>query len=281
MAAQSVSDGAVSKEIDRIRAVFPTRPLRLKPEESGPGKAILFLLFATLAGVLLGGWMWTFVPDIISDHQLAEKAQPLENAGVRDGHCRTSQAILTTCDMTLYQSTKNNGRIERKISLMFIGSSKTRSVMVVGDPAHPEMMTTDLAIDAVKNRAITVMGIIGLVVVVIFYMINQFIRLLAKLKKLKAMSNQVLTPIDVDLYIKNKIKWIVEERGGSPVTWVVTGKREPFFLSNGRVLAVTAPNGAPFPLDAALTRLDLTDAERTRVKQASKGVVMDVSTEVA
>ncbi|MGT2481201.1 hypothetical protein ACU4GR_25710 [Methylobacterium oryzae CBMB20] len=134
--------------------------LRLPPDRTS-WTVILGVLFGFVlfGGILAATAIYT-APVLISDWQVREAAQPVPNARVSDGKCST-KLVFHICDATLSLRTPQGGAT-RRVNYVFTGlHAGDYTIGVMADPAHPELVTTDLGLDRLWNRAITLLVLDG------------------------------------------------------------------------------------------------------------------------
>ncbi|GJD42428.1 hypothetical protein AFCDBAGC_0264 [Methylobacterium cerastii] len=134
-------------------------PLRLPPASGGWRQTLWVLLgVAGLCGVLVACALYT-APAVLSDWQVREAAQPVPDARVSDGRCST-KLVVHICDATLSLSTPK-GAVTRRVNYVFTGVHLgDDSISVMADPARPDLVTTDLGLDRLVNRTITLVVVL-------------------------------------------------------------------------------------------------------------------------
>ncbi|MFT8246212.1 hypothetical protein [Roseomonas sp. BN140053] len=134
----------------------PPRQLSLPPQDGG-WRGTLFALLGTLMfGAMLVAIAVYTVPNLVSDWQVRGTAQPMADGRVTEGKC-SSRLVLNICDATLSVRTKT-GVVSRDVNYIFTDiHSGDYSVTVLADPARPELATTDMALDKLWNRSITLL----------------------------------------------------------------------------------------------------------------------------
>lgn len=86
-------------------------------------------------------------------------ARPVDGLRVAEGQCRGRMLLLRTCEATLVWSGQE-ARGARRISHTFVArGADSRQAQAVADPARPGLATTDLALDRLANRALTLAGL--------------------------------------------------------------------------------------------------------------------------
>ena len=138
-----------------------SEPLRLPPADRGWRHkfwvAVGILMFAAL---LAAAAIYT-APALVSDWQVRDRARPVPDARVTDGKC-SSKIVVHICDVTLDVRTPS-GTVSRRINYVFTGVHVgDYSVRVVADPARPDLATTDMALDKLWNRTITLLVVMVL-----------------------------------------------------------------------------------------------------------------------
>lgn len=157
------------------RSATPTEPLKLPPHRQGWAH-VFWTLFglAALAALLAACLVYT-APPVLSDWQVRDTARPVLDGRVTDGKCST-KIVLHICDATLTLRTPG-GPVSRRVNYVFAGvHSGDYSIRVMADPARPDLMTTDLSLDRLWNRTITLLVIAGAIAAVIVAAILGMIR---------------------------------------------------------------------------------------------------------
>ena len=129
-------------------------PLRLPPASGGWRHTLWVLVgVAGLCGILVACALYT-APAVLSDWQVREAARPVAAARVIDGRCST-KLVIHICDATLSLPTPK-GAVTRRVNYVFSGVHLGDfSIRVVADSARPDLVTTDLGLDRLVNRTIT------------------------------------------------------------------------------------------------------------------------------
>lgn len=131
------------------------RPLtRLPPRGGGLRQRIWATLGVLMFAGLLVAMMVFTLPPLLSDWQVRGTAQPAEGARIVKGSC-TTKLILAICDVTLMNRTPS-GTVTRSVNYAFTDVHfGDYSAAAMADPARPELVTTDLALDRLWNRTLT------------------------------------------------------------------------------------------------------------------------------
>lgn len=253
-----------------LRAAFPDRPLNV----SGPISTWRNWVFGLLLFPIGIGW-WagaSLLPAILTDLELRGGAIPVQ--GRVEGRCQTKYGLLQTCDMVVTSGRGKDGNaIRQSLEYVFVEPhSGSYSVQVMADPARPGLLTTDMGLNHLTNRAITlaVVAAFGLAMGVAAIAL---MRSGGKQKRLlRSMSGHRLTPVPAYV-VRDREGWkVTPADGGGTSTWQLPRKAEPFWLSpsQGIALAVTTPGSALFPLDRDLRWADLTEGERAGLKAVAE-----------
>ena len=136
------------------RPVAGNAPLRLPPAHQGWKHTLLVVLGILMFGGMLAAACIFTAPALVSDWQIHAAAQPVAGARVTDGKCDTT-LIFNICDVTLVVP-NGTGRATRRVNYVFTGVHfGDYQARVVADPARPGLPTTDMALDRLWNRTLT------------------------------------------------------------------------------------------------------------------------------
>jgi len=252
---------------------FPMRPMKVSPPDSGIFSQFSAVLWAAI--VVCGALMIVVqpIPDLISDFAIRDTARPLAGATIEHGKCR-SRLLLKSCEATLLAKRQGLPELRRKVDYWFFDfHSGDYTTEVMADPSQPEKMTTDLALDKLWNRTATLLLLGPFFLLIALVVVKYLFRTVrARWAVVRALSNQILRPTILRLDSRNNDTWTVSSLtptgAGKSCEWVTKGL--PIFMdpSQNLVLGVTAGDGtACMPLDAALSWIDLTDVERTQLRE--------------
>ncbi|UHC19879.1 hypothetical protein LRS73_33315 (plasmid) [Methylobacterium currus] len=130
--------------------------LRLPPRGQGWINTFWVLFgVAALGGILVACAVYT-APAVISDWQVRATAQPASAARVSEGKC-SAKLVIHICDATLSLRLPG-GTVTRRVNYVFSGfHAGDYRVGVMADPARPDLVTTDLGLDRLWNRTITLL----------------------------------------------------------------------------------------------------------------------------
>ena len=128
----------------------------------------------TFGAFLVAAVVYT-APALVSDWAVHDAARPMADAHVTEGSC-SSQMVLQICDVTLSVPT-GAGTVSRQMSFAFTGVHVGNyEVRVVADPARPELATTDLALERLVNRTVTLLVGVALLLVLTTLPLAAFVR---------------------------------------------------------------------------------------------------------
>ena len=131
------------------------QPLTTLPPRSGGLRQGIWATLGVLmfAGFLVAMMVYT-LPPLLSDWQVRNAAQPAQGARIVKGSC-TTKLVLAICDVTLTNRTAA-GTVTRQVNYAFTDVHfGDYSAEAVADPARPDLVTTDLALDKLWNRTLT------------------------------------------------------------------------------------------------------------------------------
>lgn len=128
--------------------------LRRPPVRGGWREALLVTVAALMFGGFLVASLVSALPVLVSDWSIRDAARPIADAEVLGGSCKT-ELILDICDATLRVRTLG-GPVSREVVYAFTGLHLgDYTVRALADPARPELVSTDLGLDRLWNRTIT------------------------------------------------------------------------------------------------------------------------------
>jgi hypothetical protein len=246
---------------------LPMRPLTVHAPGVGL-RAQLWVAFWSLAvAAALGFFIVPLIGDLASDYSLVGKAQPVADARVH-GSCSTHGGVLTRCSATLV-ARGESAEIERKVDYFFVDFHPgSYEVAVIADPARPALLTTDLALDKLTNRLVT-LALAGPLFASIIVLILLGARRTLRTQRAtsRALSNQVLRPVLLRMESYALGDWHVSPAPNVLAReWRVPRRARPIVMDPDRklVLGVTSGDGAiSMPLDRELRWIGLDAAERS------------------
>lgn len=262
-------------------SAFPTRPLRVHAPKPKTIRRIILLIVLELVliGMLAALFVW-MAPPLLNDARIRQNPAIAEDGELVDGKCQT-KLIMTFCDATLTAPGPDGTAFRSDVSYFFLdvhlGDYDTEVVQSADDP---HLLTTTLGLDYFWDRVLCFIAAVVLLVIGIIGMPRGMLRQNRGEREALALDGQVLTPVPVTILSGRKIKRIITWKFSYPAAGreakadATTAKDFlPFTLDaqGKRALAVTgAAGGTPFLLDAGLTRLELTDAEREALLEAQR-----------
>lgn len=160
---------------DRAHPVERTEPLRLPPQRHG-WMATFWVLFGVVAlGAMLAACAIYTAPALISDWQVRETAAPVAEARISDGKC-SSKIAIHICDLTLTLR-RPTGTVTRRVNYVFAGLHVGDfSAGPMADPARPNLITTDLGLERLWNRTITLVIVMAALAAAIFGALLSLVR---------------------------------------------------------------------------------------------------------
>jgi hypothetical protein len=257
---------------------LPSRALVLRPGRGATAAWVLALCGMLLFGGFLAMVTIEVLPGIRTDLAIRDGATPAPQVRVSDGRCRSRLFMFQDCEVTLRWRGKD-GQLTRTMHYMFVEPHMgSWSVTPMMNPAQPDLVTTDLALDRLTNRIATVIGWVVFAVLLIGGGFLAAWKAQGKSREVKALSGRVLQPIAVtfDGMGAQGASWRVRDEAGATYEWPVRRKDKPFVLDDqrGLVLALRPPEGGPaFPLDDRLRFVVLTPEERARIEAARSSPV--------
>ncbi len=196
---------------DPIARAFPARPLRIR----APISAWRAWLLGILGFLLFAGGMTAIsievLPILASDYQIRDTAVALPKTRVESGRCQVRFFLLNDCEATLVIPQDRGPALRREVGYVFFEpSAGNRQVMPMGDPARPELTSTDLGLERFFNRAITYGVLMALMLMLCLGALALPAGVGRQRRALAAMSGQVLNPVPARL--------VREPRGGWNIT---------------------------------------------------------------
>ena len=148
-------------------------------KKEGWGQKLLSLLGMLMCGAMLIALSIYTVPNLVSDWQVRDTAMPYADGRVTEGSCH-SKLFVNVCTATLAVQSKS-GRFVRDVNYIFADiHTGSYSVAVMADPAQPEMLTTDLALDKLWSRTLTLLVGAGFLLTAVLSSIIGLIRRLRR-----------------------------------------------------------------------------------------------------
>lgn len=248
---------------------LPRRPIAVRPPPT-IGPLAGFGLFAMLFG-MLGGVLWWLGPDLASDWRIRnDVVSAARDARIERARCRTWLGLIKVCDVTYAD---DSGGSERTLWYLFIGAPGEERTELLRSRTDPAQVVTSLGLENLYNRV----AALALLLVVLAFCIAAAVQVLHKGMRTRRafidMSGQRLTPVVVEIERKNLVPprrrmWVYlyddDGKQGRAVVELPSKDRVLFVTADERwALAVRGVQGGPpLLLDAKLTCLDLTEAEK-------------------
>lgn len=250
---------------------LPSRPLSIKrnPLAHGTWYLLAFVMMAGLAAFLA---VWQ-APGLVRDYQISQNPVILADGDIVDGECTTRRGI-TDCEARLVYSYDGQD-YDTHVSMAFLDfHSGDYMVELVISGDQPALATLSLGLDMLWNR-------LAVFTVLFVLVAGAGIGLLVKALQVRASNAHwrqpgLLTLVPVEIASNRKvtggalISYIDRLKGpkSKRISFARFGRNAAPLLTAGDAgdtvaVAVRHPDAAlPALLDAALLRLDLTDAER-------------------
>lgn len=249
--------------------LLPNRPLTLKPPISAAKSWFVAVLCLAVAAGLGAFLALAILPDLRDDYAVRDSVKTLRRGDIVSGRC-TTKIVVTHCGVTLVD---RDARQTRSVNYLFVDMhAGDYSTEVVADPARPALLTTDLGLEKLPNRAIVAAALALIVLAIIIGGLLQLRRVLRARRLVQEnFSARRMVAVPAKLRHATAGNWTVQDDQGREFRWPITGKASPFLLAPGdRVLAVgpAEPGATPmlFPLDEKLRWIDLTEAERVALQ---------------
>jgi len=250
-----------------LASAFPRRPLTLR-QPVGLLRLLLFGGFG-LALVAAGAvWLATQLgPDLLDDFAIRDTARPVADARLVSGRCTSHFGVIHHCEVTLSRYGKFASEQRRDEHYLFAdfhtGDYTVNSLLA--DPERPDIVTTDIGLGRLWNRAALLLGMALLVLIGAIGLFVYAGGVRHQRKIVRSLSGQILSPVPLRLVARANGSWVVQTPDGRRHDWEVGRYTRPFSLDPGRglILGVTAPGGAAaMPLDDRLRWLRLDKAEQ-------------------
>jgi hypothetical protein len=248
---------------------LPKRPIVVRPP---PASQLASLgLFALLISMLAGILAW-LGPDLVRDSRIRDATTAADGARIEETRCRAWLRLLTFCHMDVAERA-DGAEAKRTLRYAFVGAAGERPVQLQRSRSDPSFLTTDLGQQTFFSRLITLalFCAIPLVGIRVTAVMQEEARKAER--AFAAMSGGPLTPVIVEIERKNLMPprrrlwaYVYEGEAGKQRAVVEWPSRDrPLFTAADEKRAVALQGdggGAPLLLDAGLTCLDITEAER-------------------
>jgi hypothetical protein len=248
---------------------LPKRPIVVRPPAAS--RLASLGLFALLLGMLAGILAW-LGPDLVRDSRIGHATAAAHGARIEETRCRAWLRVLTFCHIDVAERT-DGAETKRTLRYAFVGTASDQPVQLQRSRSDSSLLTTDLGLERFFSRLITLVLFcaIPLIGIRVTAVMQEDARRAER--AFAAMSGRPLTPVIVEIERRNLMPprrrlwaYLYESEAGrqrAVVEWPAADR--PIFTAadEKRAVALQADGGgAPLLLDAKLSCLDITDAER-------------------
>ncbi len=258
---------------------LPDRAIGVRPPQTvGPMSSVG--LFVLLFG-LIAGAIWSLGPDLWRDWRIDGEVVQAEGARMEAARCRSRLVLFTVCDVTFHDGSAANAA-RQTLWYFFIDRPDGQPIVLVRPKADAapsaDTITTNLGLDKLYHRLLALVLVVALLGACIILSAQVQWQGIATRRALAALSGQRLTPvvvgIDGSFPIGHKRRrWTylydadAHNSGGGPERAFIELPKgsEPLFVTpDGKQALALRPRvgGVPLLLDAKLSALDLTEAEK-------------------
>jgi hypothetical protein len=248
--------------------LLPRRGIAVRPPSADLDGAfgLIVLLLVSLIGLV--AWLG---PDIAADWRTRSGGTVAAlDASIKAGGCRTWLGAFRFCKVTV--AAEGDSGV-RTFWYAFLGWPGEQRMEVRRAQADPSRVTTTVGLDNLYSRAITLLLLAATILSGVGIAASMLRKSLAARRAFTDLSGQPLMPVIVEIERNNRLPprrrlWVyLYDDGGKReralAEWPTT--RRPLFTSPDEkwALALTGlQGGTPMLLDAGLTSLDLTQAEK-------------------
>lgn len=261
----------------QISAALPSRPLRVRPPAMvgvSSTAAVFAMLFGLIAAVL-----WWLGPDLLADWRIGRDVVEARQATLGEAGCRRRILIFTVCDVTFTEAgSAGTGAGSRRLAYVFIGAAGSEPITLLRErsavDARPEAITTNLGLARFHQRLLTLALIVGFLALCVAGSAQMMLAGARARRSLLGLSGQKLSALIVRMesgipVATRQRRWSYAYEDGSGETQRASvelpTRLGPLFVTadRKRALALQGPGGGvPLLLDAQLSALDLSDAEK-------------------
>jgi|SRR5262245_1583521 len=247
---------------------LPRRPIAVRPPQTVGPVALLGVL-ALLIGAL-AGLLWWLGSDLVRDWRMGDAAAA-SDVRVEEARCRSRFIVLQFCNVTLTED--GTAAAKRTLWYVFIGDAGSERVASLRSRSDPALLSTDLGQEKLLSRSATLALAIALLALCIGAALRVAQQGYHNLRAFRGLSGQRLTPVVVEIERHNYLPprrrlWAYLYDGGGThgrAFIELPARDRPLFTdaTEKHALALRgAAGGTPLLLDAKLTCLDLTEAEK-------------------
>lgn len=260
-----------------ILNAFPKRPLRIANSGVPPARGQVFLaLFMFL--IVIGGAIWVG-PNLVRDFVIQADPVEVPEADIRNGECSTYRGVFTDCGADIAYDIKGK-HVEASLRYLFIDfNNSDYQVSVMRSASHPSMATLSLGLDMLWNRTV-VAAVIGLGFLALGLGLLRGAMRSARFNR-EVQADVELVPVPATVTLARKlafglmgttysVKYTLDGKKFQNAHSGFKSKERPFVLGmDGKKIvllgAIPRQGGMLVLLDAALERVDFTDAERQAI----------------
>jgi hypothetical protein len=254
---------------------LPDRPITVRPPDTmGPKSSvgIFVLLFGLLAGAL--AWLG---PDLVRDWRIGGEVVEARGGRIEQARCRSRLVLVTVCDIAFVDE-RAAAPTRETLWYFFIDTAGREPIVLVrpkaATGADATAITTNLGLDKFYHRLLALVLIVGLLLFCIALSAQVVFQGHATRAALARLSGRRLTPVIVTLESKIPIahkrrRWtyLWDSDGGRQERAFIelSTRSDPLYVTpdGKRALALAGPDGGvPLLLDASLSALDLSEAEK-------------------
>lgn len=254
---------------------FPSRPVKLLA--TGAPSIFISYMLALACAALAAYLSWSSAPGIWSDLQITRDPVAVEDGTMRNALCKKRKVIFHDCSADVsYRVDGTNYR--HHVDLAFLSfHSGYWSAEVVRSASRPHLATLDIGLDMIWNRLGLLVVLVGSCVAAMVF----FLHRARKSRQTKALEGMTTEMAAVKALIRGEQSMLgrkiitytchVDGKDRNFVTWF-KNNASPFFIGRGydEALAVLPSNGStPVLLDGALSRIELSAAERDELQRLS------------
>lgn len=245
-------------------SILPARVLHPRPPISAPWNLWGLLGVAAILGFIVYSLGWV-APVVVTDGLIRGTAVPIVGGHLVTGSC-SSKLFMHMCDLTL-TAPGPAGLITRSIHYVFGSFSLGNfTVRTIGDPAHPEWLTTDLGLDYFWDRVVSLLIDLVLMAALLYGAVKAIMST-ARLRTWWHKAAMVAAPLTlVGMKTVNRMNvWTVQTDDGIEAHWTMPKRAKPFVLGpDNRILGLVQEGAGNhlLPLDSKLKWVALSGAER-------------------
>jgi hypothetical protein len=267
-----------------LAAALPDRPITVRPPQT-TGPASMAGVFAMLIA-LLAGALWWLGPDLARDWGMGRELVEARDARLVEARCASRVIVLTVCDVSYSEA--GAGAESRTLWYLYIGTADGEPIRLL-TPRQPAegglaAIATSLGLAKLYHRTFTLLLIVALLAFCIWLSIDLLRAGAVTRRELQRLNGQRLTPLIVALegsipiaHRRKRWTYVWDDGGTDRRAYVELPSRvDPLFVTpdGKRAMALQGPErGAPLLLDAQLSSLDLTEAEKASFFDACRAAL--------